>query len=1459
MAVLSILFTALVVLFSFEYTQTKTAQYLVKRLHNDYGINADIKSVYLSFRGNFVLKGLKINDHHNNTLLEIATLKTGLTSLGGIFYNQILLSNIEIDRLQFLLTNYAGEDDDNLEVFLNALSTESSSSSSDFLLMTKRIRIYDSHFVYTDYNFEQPEIMGVYNFNTDIEYLKIFNDDIEIPIQKLSFFSGRCLDVQSLSGLFKMKSGLISVENARIETKRSSIDLDFFMAYESGAFKDFNNQVLLTANFRNSIINTTDINNYFEAFQDGYELTIDGKLSGPLNNLYSERLVLTEGSTTNFDGNLRIENILSDEPIKLQSNFERLSANITNLSAIMPSFVGNYIPKQIIKLGTVDLVGSFGMNDDNYTIDVEGKSTLGFVKTKTTFTDLNSNLPKYVGNLKLRDFNMGNFLDEPKLGKVFLDIDVDGKGFDAVNFDALAKGKISSLTYNAYNYQNIEMNGRFKYPFFAGIVKANDPNFNLDFNGLIKAEDDYYDLNFYTNVRKLDLYQLKFIERDSIANLTGEISINLKGKNFDDFVGKIDIVNGKYQIPNQQYIFNDFSINSEINDGVKTISIDSPDIIEGEIIGAYKIERLPALFQNALASVYSNYKPVEVTENDFIEFDLEIHNKIVELFVPEIKLSENTRIKGNISSQDATFILNINSPEITAYGIDFEELELKVNNTNPLFNTYISLKSIKNAGYDVQDFRLINVTLQDTLFLRSQFSGGKRGNDKFAMNMYHTINENNNSVFGFKKSSIRFNEYDWILNPENNISELEFDNNFNDFYLDELSLENENQRMNFQAVVLDSTYKDIKVDFRSVEIAKILPEIDSLSIEGVIDGRVKILQEDSKYAPIANIYIDNLNVNQYDLGDLDLNIEGDDSFKDYSIDAVLSNPNITPLDLRGMVYTDDELNAKLDLSFESQGLQIGIFEPLLVDVFDKMRGELFARGRIEGDFNNPIIYGDIELKNSGLRVPYLNVDFQIDEPAKIDIQKDRFVFNNLKLTDTEFNTDARLNGSINHKNLKDWSLDLNLQTDRMLALNTTQNEESLYYGTAFMNGSVNFSGPFDNIFIDIKAKTLAGTNFVIPLSNNEYLGDDSMIRFLSPEEKAAILSGETIEENRISNLELNFDLEVTPDATVEIKIDPETGSYLKGSGGGNLNLSINTAGKFNMFGEYTVERGVFDYKYSRLIERDFEVEKGGTIVWDGDPLGAILNLRAIYETQANPAMLLENPGSSNRKIPVRVITSLNGPMTYFDPEFEIEFPQASSVVSSELQFRLQDKTNRELQALSLIATGSFFNAANMGNNAFNNLASSTISNMVNNLFGNQNSKFNIGLDFQAGERTPEVQTADQFGINISSQITDRIIVNSKIGVPVGGSNTQQNQVIGDIEVDFLLNESGTFQFQIFNRQNPIQVLGQINEGSTQGLGLNYSVDFDNFNELIQKIFKPKAAKAQPESAEDSSELVKFKK
>ncbi|HAI43839.1 MAG TPA: hypothetical protein DCM40_39960, partial [Maribacter sp.] len=82
--------------------------------------------------------------------------------------------------------------------------------------------------------------------------------------------------------------------------------------------------------------------------------------------------------------------------------------------------------------------------------------------------------------------------------------------------------------------------------------------------------------------------------------------------------------------------------------------------------------------------------------------------------------------------------------------------------------------------------------------------------------------------------------------------------------------------------------------------------------------------------------------------------------------------------------------------------------------------------------------------------------------------------------------------------------------------------------------------------------------------------------------------------------------------------DTKTGSSLKGTGVGIILIQINTNGKFEMYGDYVVVTGEFNYKFGGIIDKKFTVEPGGTINWDQKPLEAILNMEAIYSLNANP-------------------------------------------------------------------------------------------------------------------------------------------------------------------------------------------------------------------------------------------------
>ena len=133
------------------------------------------------------------------------------------------------------------------------------------------------------------------------------------------------------------------------------------------------------------------------------------------------------------------------------------------------------------------------------------------------------------------------------------------------------------------------------------------------------------------------------------------------------------------------------------------------------------------------------------------------------------------------------------------------------------------------------------------------------------------------------------------------------------------------------------------------------------------------------------------------------------------------------------------------------------------------------------------------------------------------------------------------------------------------------------------------------------------------------------------------------------------------------------------------------------------------------------------------------------------------------------------------------------------------------------------------------------SDVFSTLIGANDGKVNVGVNYLQGEENPnfDLRTEDRIGLTLSTQLSDRILINGKIGVPIDG--VQETVIVSDVQIDFILNESGTLKAKVFNRENDFRYLGD-EFGYTQGMGMSYQVDFNTFQELIQKI-KTNASKS----------------
>ena len=408
-------------------------------------------------------------------------------------------------------------------------------------------------------------------------------------------------------------------------------------------------------------------------------------------------------------------------------------------------------------------------------------------------------------------------------------------------------------------------------------------------------------------------------------------------------------------------------------------------------------------------------------------------------------------------------------------------------------------------------------------------------------------------------------------------------------------------------------------------------------------------------------------------------------------------------------------------------------------------------------------------------------------------------------------------------------------------LNKKETSESLFYGQGFLSGDISLLGPIKNLQLKVDGLTAPGTSIKIPLKDTQEISDISFIKFIDKNNKIKVNKINEFSKpliNQITGLEMEFKMDINNDAIVEIVVDQSSGSYLNGRGYGNLRMEINTKGKFNMWGDFTTTNGIYNFKNLGLLDKKFNLKPGGTIVWDGNPLGAQMNLNALYEVPggANPAILLDNP-NFNKKIPTELGINLQGDLLKPDnPIFEIFFPNTSGTVVSEINYRLADPQRRQLQAISLLSQGIFINEIGLSVEGITNNLYEKASDIFTSIIGNDDEKLKVGINYLQGDRNADLDifSEDRLGLTLSTQISDKILINGKIGVPIGGVN--ETLIVGDVQIDFILNEDGSLKAKVFNKENEFRYIGD-KLGYTQGMGISYNVDFNTFRELINKIVK----------------------
>lgn len=1432
---LALVFVLIAVIITTPIVQTEVAQYATKKINDKFNIKTSIGQVAIQLDGSVLLKKVHVLDDRNNDLAYIGQLRTNLGSFKQLTEGKLLFGSTELHDTHFYIHTYKGDSLNNLDKFI-AVFDDGQPGDGSFYMKIDYLELFNGHFRITDENTGNIPV-DFKEMDGSLDDFKVQGPNIKTEILSLSFLDQRGVRVEEVMAEFMMTPTSMDIRSLVIETEGTSLKADVEMRYEEGGLKYFTDKVHLDVSIQQSKVATNDLMFFYKEFGGNNLLYLDTKAVGYLNDFKLKNTQLSDKNGSEIIGNFVFKNLFnSDKSFRIDAQLDRLSLTRGNAVSLLPNVLNTALPEALDHLKLLFLTGNVTYEDFDITADVETTSALGFAKADVELFNVNQKQDaSYKGVLFLDQFDVGTLLGNESIGFATLNALVDGKSFDPESFQTVIKSEIQGLDLNNYTYENILIDGNLKYPAYTGTLVSKDPNALLDFNGTLDFSLDKTALDFKADVELLNMNALRVVE-DSLGVFSGHFELKGTGKNLDTFEGTILAQDATYSNSHAAYSFDYLHIDSAIEvDSTRMIIFNSEDIVNGFIRGKFQYNQLLSLVENTLGGLYKNYAPIAIDAHQFVEYDLEIENKIVDLLVPRLLIGDETKVSGRISADEGEFVLNLKTPFIHYNDNKIVNLHIDVNSLHLHQNACVSIDTVDLGFYRMHDFVLNNSKKNDTLYIDTYFKGGNESKDTYKLNFYHTIDEENTSIVGVQKSEMQFKESIWFINEfENQKNRIVFNKKIDHFEVEEISLSHKNQLVLFHGSSKGKGFKDLNLSFNNVELDKITPDLESLTFAGLLNGAISFVQEESMFKPNSSLTISDLGVNDVLLGMFQFDVQGDQSLQNFTVKSNIVHNFEEVFYLNGGIGIQSGKSI-LNLDAGLNKLNLKAIEPFLSSIMSDIRGEASGRATVSGTHQSPDIQGKLYLTNAGMRPVFTGVDYLFDENSQLDVTEGEFILREVNITDSKSKTRGVLNGVISHNGLKNWYLDTRLSSGNLLALDLPYQEGTPYFGTAFINGFATIIGPVEALEVNIEASSMPGTKIKIPLDDAGGLGDNNFIHFLSAEEKENRLKGlQTLTNaNRFGGVQMNFEFNITPDAEIEILLDSDSGHGMKGNGYGFITMEINTLGRFDMWGDFMVYNGEYHFKYGGIIDKKLDVEKYGTIRWDGEPLNAILNLKALYRTQSNPGIIIES-SEINRKVDTDVAIVLQGNLSNPEIDFLIDFPNVSSSLKSEIDYKLTDKDTRETQAMALLATGGFITSDSRVDVVYGSLFERA-SSLFDDLFSDAEGKFQFGLNYSQSDRNPFSESTEEarVGVTFSSQISDRVLVNSKLGVPIGGR--EENVIVGDLEVQLLLNQDGSLRARVFNRENTINYLGE-GIGYTQGVGLTYEVEFNTFKELLTKIF-----------------------
>lgn len=1486
-----------VTLFAFAIRTSPVQTYLAGLatdfLSKELNTTLRIDRVSIVFVDRVALDGVLALDQQNDTLAHIQRIYLTIDKI-DLNNKKIDFGKAELEKGNVHISRDSLYGDYNYWFLTDYFAGEKKKTKSKpFEVKLNELLLTDVHFRYDDFRKKRKDY-GIDFNHIDLSHVTLEasgfsskNGEIAFRLASLKAKEKSGFELNRLNTNARISRNGILLDELNIQTPRTTIAAEKLHLLFNGMddFQSFEDSVEFDAKLNKSRVSLLDISFFATALQ-GMDAMVDiqGSVTQKVKNLKLKNLELATGKRTVIKGNFNLPDFREFKKAFFSERISYAYIDLNDLQSIkLPksSSVNRIqLDKYVNRLGFFQardlrldgVYSEFVVAADKITTQlgsVKMDNGILFYPKSSSLEFMRSEASTY--DVKVEEFDLGSFLANNSFGKVDGTFFLSGEAYSTndIHYTTL-EGDVNRFDFLDYSYSDIKLTkGTMIDNVLEAVVDVRDDNLNLSYNGFIDFNGDQH-MKFNINLVEALLSNLHLTRADSTL-LSSNFTVDIYGKDPNSMRGDITLDGILYQegdkviqVPEMKVNVvrgetNDkFTVDSEVGDFALTGKVDFTTVVS-DFMGQFD-KVFPGLI-NDISSLTK--KPSQKNPSRFnYDFTAKNTDAFLGIFVPDLKIEPGTILKGTYDGKSQNFTMLLNSKQVQFQEMVFSGID---------FNQELT-------GTDIYaDYKLSKFSYGDSIHLDDvHFTTNGKNN---VLNSVLTWNPNtlNASDIQWETTIVDNKQLNIVLDPSYfAINEMRWDVEkqsdmtitTQDIHVSKFKLSRNKQYISLDGCVSRNDSDKLNMKLHEIDLQEIGAFIgSSVELDGTINGWGYISNPYTNLTYMGDASITGLYINKEEVGDVFFQSQWNRASESVGLTGDLMYRGNQTFAFQGSYFTARENdNLDLYLIFDHTDIQFtnAFMDP---DVISNIKGELNGNLKVGGTPESPKLDGRVNLAGGNTKVEMLGVNFGFD--GQIIVDEYGFYINNMPVSDEEGNYGSLI-GSVYHENYADWNFDvqINLEGDeseqdeyifswapsnelpeRFLVMNTPYKEGELYYGKAYGTGSVNIFGYADNIEITVDMKTKRGTRINFPMYGSSELDEEeSFIRFVNKDTSIAFVEPKI----DFTGVELDLNFRVTPDAKLKIIFNEQLGDEITASGSGDISMKMDNLGDLSLDGTYKVKDGVYNFAMGP-IKQPFFIQEGGTITWTGDPYNANLDLKTYYKVNASLAEISPNElqGTANvNNQEVLCFLGLTESLMKPSIGFNITSPKANETGKALLSRIVSDPDELNRQFFSLLLWRRF-QPLKGTTAASSSGALDLVSNQINSMLAMVSKDYKLNVNLDADDLTGD--NTMEFGVS-KGFLDNRLIVTGSFGVEsnnTGGENQNQNQLIGDVSVEYLLNESGTFRINIFNESNDYSVIQDKNLGLfTQGAGLNYQEDFDNLENfmLVQyflDIFRSKEKKHIP--------------